>query len=72
MRATKETKHEQTLHLEPELSEKERSERENRSVGTEETGKREKQEQKLKFKRLDKGQRYWWGEGKNGVTERQV
>lgn len=41
MRATKETKHEQTLHLEPELSEKERSERENRSVGTEETGKRE-------------------------------
>ena len=40
MRVTKETKHEKRLHLEPELSEMERSERENRNVGTEETGKR--------------------------------
>lgn len=31
MRATKETKHEQTLHLEPELSEK-KGERENRKA----------------------------------------
>lgn len=40
MRVTKETKNEKRAHLEPELSEKERSERENRNVGTEEIGKR--------------------------------
>ena len=40
MRVTKETKNEKRPHLEPELSEKERSERENRNVGAEEIGKR--------------------------------
>ena len=49
MRVTKETKNEKRAHLEPELSEKERSERENRNVGTEEIGKR--------------GRWKWWQEG---------